>query len=414
MQNNYKPIGDYIQPIKVKNSDLSAKELLGINVDKFFMPSVANIVGTDLSNYKVVNKNQFACNRMHVGRDYRIPIALSDREEPFMVSPAYDVFEIIDTSILHPDYLMMWFSRKEYDRNAWFYTDADVRGGLAWDAFCNMKFPLPSPEKQREIVAEYNTVKNRIELNNKLIQKLEETAQTIYKQWFVDFEFPDENGKPYKSTGGKMVFNEDLDKEIPEGWKVRTLKTICEKIGSGSTPTGGKESYLDSGISLIRSTNVFDYNFSFEDLAFINDVQADKLKNVAVKEGDILFNITGVSVARCCTAPNNVLPARVNQHVMIIRPYQALKITFYLLLNLCSTNSKNELLGLSQSGSTREAITKSEIEYFEILIPCSTVLERFDDLMMKIFNQKKLESHENQKLSELKNLLLSKLATIKN
>lgn len=414
MQNNYKPLGDFIQPIKVKNSDLSAKELLGINVDKFFMPSVANIVGTDLSNYKVVNKNQFACNRMHVGRDYRIPIALSDREEPFMVSPAYDVFEIIDTSILHPDYLMMWFSRKEYDRNAWFYTDADVRGGLAWDAFCNMKFPLPSPEKQREIVAEYTTVNNRIELNNKLIQKLEETAQAIYKQWFVDFEFLDENGNPYKSSGGKMVWNEELDKEIPEGWEVRTLKTICEKIGSGSTPTGGKESYLDSGISLIRSTNVFDYNFSFEDLAFINDVQADKLKNVAVKEGDILFNITGVSVARCCTVPNNVLPARVNQHVMIIRPYQALKITFYLLLNLCSTNSKNELLGLSQSGSTREAITKSEIENFEILIPCSTVLERFDDLMMKIFNQKELESHENQKLSELKNLLLSKLATIKN
>ena len=109
------------------------------------MPSVANVVGTDLSKYKVVKKNQFACNRMHVGRDNRIPIALSDRDEPFMVSPAYDVFKIKDTSILHPDYLMMWFSRKEYDRNAWFYTDADVRGGLAWDAFCAMKFPLPSP-----------------------------------------------------------------------------------------------------------------------------------------------------------------------------------------------------------------------------------------------------------------------------
>ena len=131
MKSNYKRLGDYIHPVKVKNGGLKTKELLGINIDKFFMPSVANVVGTDLSRYKVVRKNQFACNRMHVGRDYRIPIALSDRDEPFMVSPAYDVFEIKDTSVLQPEYMMMWFSRKEFDRNAWFYTDADVRGGLS-------------------------------------------------------------------------------------------------------------------------------------------------------------------------------------------------------------------------------------------------------------------------------------------
>ena len=155
---NYKTLGDYIIPVKVKNTDLKATELLGINIDKFFMPSVANVVGTDLTRYKVVEKNQFACNRMHVGRDYRIPVALSDIDEPFMVSPAYDVFQIINTTKLLPEYLMMWFSRAEFDRNAWFYTDADVRGGLAWDAFCEMKLPVPDIEKQREIVAEYNIV----------------------------------------------------------------------------------------------------------------------------------------------------------------------------------------------------------------------------------------------------------------
>lgn len=121
MRSNYKRLGDYITEVKTKNTDLAAKSLLGINIDKFFMPSVANIIGTDLSVYRVVKKGQFACNRMHVGRDYRIPIALSNSEEPFMVSPAYDVFEIKDTTKLLPEYLMMWFSRKEYDRNAWFY-----------------------------------------------------------------------------------------------------------------------------------------------------------------------------------------------------------------------------------------------------------------------------------------------------
>ncbi|MBK8442675.1 MAG: restriction endonuclease subunit S [Sphingobacteriales bacterium] len=192
----------------------------------------------------------------------------------------------------------------------------------------------------------------------------------------------------------------------------RYAKNICLKIGSGSTPTGGKESYFNSGISLIRSTNVFDYNFSFEDLAFINDDQANKLKNVRVKENDILFNITGVSVARCCMVPSNVLPARVNQHVMIIRPDNKLNISFYLLLNLCSTGSKNALLGISQSGSTREAITKTEIEDFEIIVPKSDLLEQFENLMKKLFLEKGLKSLENQKLTELKELLLSRLATV--
>lgn len=213
MKSNYRRLGDYIEPVKVRNSDLKAKELLGININKHFMPSVANIVGTDLSNYKLVQKNQFACNRMHVGRDYRIPVAVSESDEPFMVSPAYDVFEIKNSKELLPEFLMMWFTRAEFDRNAWFYTDADVRGGLAWQAFEDMLLPIPHPDKQREIVKEYNTLQNRIALNQQLIQKLEETAQAIYREWFVEFEFPfdfahgkpDENGKPYKSNGGALV-----------------------------------------------------------------------------------------------------------------------------------------------------------------------------------------------------------------
>jgi type I restriction enzyme S subunit len=131
----------------------------------------------------------------------RLPVALSKNEEDFIVSPAYDVFEIIDEKQLLPEYLMMWFSRKEFDRNAWFYTDADVRQGLHWDAFINIELPVPYIIKQKEIVDEYNAIKNRISLNNSLINKLEETAQAIYREWFVDFEFPDEDGKPYKSSG---------------------------------------------------------------------------------------------------------------------------------------------------------------------------------------------------------------------
>ena len=382
MQNNYKPIGDYIQPIKVKNSDLSAKELLGINVDKFFMPSVANIVGTDLSNYKVVNKNQFACNRMHVGRDYRIPIALSDREEPFMVSPAYDVFEIIDTSILQPDYLMMWFSRKEYDRNAWFYTDADVRGGLAWDAFCNMKFPLPSPEKQREIVAEYNTVKNRIELNNKLIQKLEETAQTIYKQWFVDFEFPDENGNPYKSSGGAMVYNEELDKEIPEGWEASILSSLIE------VKYGKDYKHLNSGnIPLYGSGGIMGY---------VNDVLYSKPSVLIPRKGSL----------------NNILYLKEPFWSVDTMFFSKLRKEFYgryvyYYLSSINFNSLNV-------GSAVPSMTTQYLNGMVILKPIDEILKTFENLIDKIGNQIEFRKKQNIKLINFQSVLLSKVATIEN
>ncbi len=411
MRSNYKKIGDYIRLVDERNQGLKVLTLLGLTISKSFIPSVANIVGTDMENYKIVRKDQFACSLMQVRRDGKIPVAILKDVEEAIISQAYPVFEVTDENELLPDYLMMWFLREEFDRESCFYAVGGVRGSLEWEDFCNMELPVPSLEKQREIVKEYNVVKDRIELNKKLIKKLEETAQAIYKQWFVDFEFSDENGKQYKSSGGEMIWCEELKKEVPKGWGKDKLKNICDKIGSGSTPTGGKESYCFFGISLIRSTNVYDYNFSFEDLAFIDDEQADKLKNVEVKEKDILFNITGVSVARCCMVPKNVLPARVNQHVMIIRPQRKLNISYFLLLNLCSTDSKKALLGISQSGSTREAITKSEIEDFEILNPNPVVLEKFEHSMNYIFQIKDLKSKENQKLSELKDLLLSKLAT---
>jgi type I restriction enzyme, S subunit len=367
-----------------------------------------------MSTYRTIYKNQFAYGPVTSRNGDKITIALFNDYEKALISQAYIPFEVKDTTELDPEYLMMWFRRPEFDRYARFMSHGSAREIFDWEEMCNTLLPIPHIDKQREIVKEYNVIQNRIALNQQLIQKLEETAQAIYREWFVEFEFPDEYGKPYKSSGGEMVWNEELGKEIPKGWRLEKIQTICEKIGSGSTPTGGKESYFTTGISLIRSTNVFDYNFSFEDLAFINDKQADKLKNVEVKENDILFNITGVSVARCCMVPENVLPARVNQHVMIIRPCKNLSISFYLLLNLCSTDSKNALLGISQSGSTREAITKTEIEEFEILVPKGTVLSKFESLMQSKFSYKDFKSKENQNLSELKDLLLSKLATIEN
>ena len=412
MKSSYKKLGNYIQIVNERDADKTVDKLLGVSIRKVLMPSIANIIGTDMSTYKIIQRNQFAYGPVTSRNGDKISVALLEEYDKAIVSQAYTVFEVIDKNELLPEYLMMWFRRPEFDRYARFKSHGSAREIFDWAEMCDTELPIPSIEKQLEIVREYNVIQNRITLNNQLISKLEETAQAIYKQWFLDFEFPDENGLPYMSNGGEMVWCEELEKEIPEGWELRKLKSVCSKIGSGSTPSGGKESYYESGLSLIRSTNVYDFSFSFEDLAFINELQADKLKNVEVFENDVLFNITGVSVARCCMVPKDILPARVNQHVMIIRASNNLNLSYYILCTLCHSENKNKLLGISQSGSTREAITKAEIEDFDILLPSSLVLMNFDILMKNVFNQKDIQNKENQKLGELNSLLLAKMTKV--
>jgi len=152
-----------------------------------------------------------------------------------------------------------------------------------------------------------------------------------------------------------------------EGWKISKLQEVCSKIGSGATPRGGKESYLSNGpYSLIRSQNVLDFFFSNEGLAFINETQAGELNNVEIMERDILLNITGDSVARVCQVPKTLLPARVNQHVIIIRPNAETISPEYLKYYLLNPAFKNYMLGMASVGATRNALTKGMVENFEI------------------------------------------------
>ena len=412
MRSNYKRIGDFIKRVEKRNTDLKVTKLLGLSMTKEFRETTSNIVGTDMKVYRVMRKYQFACDFMSPIRVNKLPVVLKLDDEPNLVSPAYPVFEVKDRNLLDPEYLMMWFRRTEFDRYARFMSHGSARELFSWEDLCDMQLLIPSITKQKEIIKEYNVIQNRIELNKQLIQKLEETAQAIYKQWFVDFEFPDENGKPYKSNGGQMVFNGELEKEIPKGWEVKSLKDICSKIGSGSTPKGGKESYHKIGTSLIRSLNVHDFIFSSSDLAFIDDKQSKALEGVKVITKDILLNITGVSVARCCIVPGFVLPARVNQHVMIIRPKIEYNLTYYLLCLLCYSENKAKLLGISQSGSTREAITKEEVEGFKVIVPIEIIAKSFDLKIRKVFELIEFKIQYKNKLKELQDLLLSKLATI--
>ena len=157
---SYKPIGKYIQLVDNRNKDLAVTNLLGINITKNFMPSVANVSGTDLSKYKIIQKGQFAYSAMQVGRDETIRIALYTDNEPAIISPAYSVIEVIDENELLPEYMMMWFQRPESDRYGWFISDSSVRASLDYDRLCEIEIPIPHIDEQRKYVNLYKGLLN--------------------------------------------------------------------------------------------------------------------------------------------------------------------------------------------------------------------------------------------------------------
>ena len=186
MKSNYEPIGKHIQLVDYRNSEEVTSTVLGISIDKEFMPSVANVIGTDLSRYKLISKGLFACNPMHVGRDERLPIALYEKDNAAIVSPAYFMFEIIDRDVLNEEYLMMWFRRPEFDRECWFMTDGSVRGGITWEDLCRIKLPVPSYARQCEIVESYRAITDRIALKRAENDNLIDITDTIFFKVFLE------------------------------------------------------------------------------------------------------------------------------------------------------------------------------------------------------------------------------------
>lgn len=384
MRSNYKAIGELVERVDIRNTDGSIDTLIGLSIEKCFIRSVANTIGTDLTKYKKIQKNQFAVSLMQVSRDEKIPVACLKEFDEAIMSPAYSIFQIIDENVLLPEYLDMWFKRSEFDREAAFIAVGGVRGSMPWEEFAKMKLPVPPIEKQRSIVKAYQTITDRIALKRKINEDWVASLSTVYKELFSDAE------TQYS--------------KVP-------LQKICTKIGSGATPKGGKTAYIDEGISLIRSTNVFDFQFEYSDLAHINQIQADALSNVTVEPNDVLFNITGVSVARCCMVPDDVLPARVNQHVMIVRPVKGVAMSYYIMFTLCSAGNKAKLLGIGQSGSTREAINKQELESFEIPIPDDDSLNKFGEIALCTYKNIQCNVKEIRLLEDMKSVLLAQLSS---
>jgi type I restriction enzyme S subunit len=258
----------------------------------------------------------------------------------------------------------------------------------------------PGLPVQRRIAGILSAYDDLIENNQRRIKILEEMARSLYREWFVHFRFPGhEKVKMVPSALG----------HIPEGWEAVILKDVTTKIGSGATPRGGKEAYKLEGIRLIRSLNVYDYRFEFSDLAFIDEAQAGELENVTVVAKDILLNITGASVARCCIVPFYLIPARVNQHVAIVRANQNRVDPYYVLDTINSEQNKQQLLAFAQGGATREALTKETIESFQIILPPRALLEKYGSCAGALHAQRETLQSQAHNLRRTRDLLLPRL-----
>ena len=359
----YKRLGDYIREVNVRNKDLEATKLVGLTIDKAFIPSVANVIGTDLSNYKVIRKEQFACSLMQVSRDGKMPVAMFEEDEAIM-SPAYPMFEVVDKTVLMPQYLMMWFSRSEFDREASYYAVGGVRGSLTWEDFCNMKLPIPSITRQREIVSEYETLTNRIRFNNQMIQHLEATAQALYRKTFVD----------------------NIDKEkLPEGWRMGTLGEVANIKAGGDKPTDFSEVQTEK------------YNVP---------VYANGIDNKGIFGFTTKPVITTKSITISARGTIGYCFLRKQPYVPIVRLIVVIprdeNVTQYLYYYLNNSNIKG-------SGSVQSQLTVPDMESRNIVIPSTLLIQEFNKQVEKIDNSISLCEMENEKLTELQSLLLAKM-----
>lgn len=186
MKSNYRALSELIEKVDERNDNGAITELIGVSIDKCFIKSVANTNGTDLSKYKIIRKNEFAVSLMQVSRDSKIPVARLEDYEVAIMSPAYPIFRVKDTRKILPEYLDMWFKRPEFDREAAFIAVGGVRGSMPWEEFVKMKLPVPTIEKQLEIVNSYKAITERIALKQKINDNLEAQAEAIYNEMIAN------------------------------------------------------------------------------------------------------------------------------------------------------------------------------------------------------------------------------------
>lgn len=383
MKSNYK-IGDIITFVDNRNYDLCCNNLKGLSMTKEFRPSTSNIVGTDLSKYKIVAPRQFAVDFMSTIRVHKMPIALNLSSENILVSPAYAVFKVIDENIILTDYLMMWFSRPEFDRYADFRSDAAIRGGYGWNELCDTEIYVPPVEEQRKIVKAYKAITYRIAFKKQINDNLEATAQTIYKSFFVDFE-------PFNS-------------EQPNSWKEVTIDDIATEVICGKTPpTSDAENYGGS-VPFITIPDMHGSVYTTSTERFLTNKGVVTQANKTLPENSICVSCIASVGLVCLTAE----PSQTNQQINSIICKDNVS-PFYVYIKM--TTLTDYLKQLGAGGSTTLNVNKTLFGQIPILLPDETVMKEFHIKVKPLFSIIRENQYEMEYLESLKSLLLTRISS---
>lgn len=384
MKSNYDTLGNYVRLIDTRNKDGITDRVLGINIDKFFMPSVANVIGTDLSKYKLITKGKFACNPMHVGRDERLPVALYEEDEPAIVSPAYFIFEVIDNTMLDENYLMMWFRRPEFDRICWLHTDGSVRGGITWEDICRMELPIPAIDKQREIVNSYKVITNRIELKRKINDNLLLQAKT----WFSQF-------MPY------ILETERL----PVDWKTAKVGDFCRDNVANLSKADKFQTilYLDTG-SITEN-----YIDSIQELNPLIDEVPSRAKR-KVQQGDIVYSTVRPNLKHYGLLHNPPRNLIVSTGFVVLHNVDTSVSNEYLYMWLTNNTALEVLQSIAENSvSTYPSLNVNDLLDVKIIVPDSRTLSKTNKVLHSIFEAIAENNRQIRVLNSSQSVLLTKL-----
>lgn len=371
----YKRLGDYIREVNVRNRELEVTNLLGVSISKEFMPSIANTIGTDMSTYKIVKRGQFAYGPVTSRNGDKVSIALLSKYNDAIISQAYTVFEIIDHEQLLPEYLMMWFRRPEFDRYARFHSHGSAREVFDWDELCDVKLPIPSIERQREIVTEYETLTRRIRLNEQIIQHLESTAQALYRKMFVD----------------------GIDKEnLPEGWSIGTLTDIATYLNG--TACQNYETKDTEYLPVLKIRELTQGHCDENSDHVTNSIP----KEYIINNGDVIFSWSATLFIDIWCGGKCAL----NQHLFKVSSSKYPKWFYYLWTKSHITIWKQLI---SAKATSMGHIKREDLDSAQIIIPTSDVLNELNKQIHPILKMYSLKKEEKLKLTELQSLLLAKM-----
>ncbi len=378
----FEPLGKFVRLIDERNKNLISESVLGINIDKFFMPSVANVIGTDLENYKVLRKGRFACNPMHVGRDGRLPVSLYTEDLPAIVSPAYFLFEVVDETVIEPEYLMLCFRHPNFDRMCWFRTDASVRGGITWEDVCALNIPVPPIQQQKEMVKNYNAVVNRIDLLNRIDKNIKDQMACVFQELF--------------------------ESEESASWEKRKLGDFLS-LERGLSYKG--EYLAETGTPMINLGNILpNSTYRSEKIKYY---QGDYAERHIVKPGDVLMANTDLTPALEVIGSAILVPDFYNQtvicshHVSIVRNC---KISKYYILGLFNRPAFRERVKGFATGTTVSAIPTETVLNFEVNVPPKSIIDKYEKIVLPMYAYKDIVQQEINCLMSLKGKVMERVS----